>query len=297
MGAGFAMRRMNILTTEADRSLLGIIIKLLYPCLALHVIIGNEALDQPKNLLLPPLAGFLTIALGLFVAQGGAKIFGLQRGPVTRTFMHTTGMQNFGYVALPLCEALFGRETVGVLFAYNLGVEVAFWSLALSALTGHMMRIDWKQAINPPIIAILSAIALNAAGAAHWMPPALTTGISMLGSCSIPLGLVITGAVLADYTNFHTFAREWRTTSAALLCRLVAAPALILVAAHFLPIDRLLKNVLVVQAAMPAAIFPIMTTRLHGGDVATAIRVVLGTSLVGLATIPLWLAIGSAWVK
>jgi len=297
MAAGFALRRMGILTTEADRSILGVIVNLLYPCLALHVIIGNEAFSHPKNLILPPLAGFFSIAIGLLVGQAGARVSALQKGPVSRTFIHTTGLQNYGYIALPLCQALFDVETVGVLFAYNLGVELAFWSIALSSLTGHMMRIDWKKAINPPIIAVLSGLLLNSLGAVHWLPGAVQTSMSMLGACSIPLALVVTGAVLADFTNFHTFARGWRTTIAAWICRLGITPILILIAAHYLPFDRPLKNVLIVQAAMPAAIFPIMTTRLYGGDVATALRVVLGTSLLGLITIPLWLAIGHWWVK
>ena len=65
MGAGYAMRRARILTEDADQSLLGVLIKLFIPCLALDVIIGNEALTRPANLLLPPLIGFLSVALGL----------------------------------------------------------------------------------------------------------------------------------------------------------------------------------------------------------------------------------------
>jgi malate permease and related proteins len=53
-----------------------------------------------------------------------------------------------------------------------------------------------------------------------------------------------------------------------------------------------LQRVLVLQAAMPAAVFSIVMARHYGGDAATALRVVLATSLLGLITIPLWLRFG-----
>jgi malate permease and related proteins len=62
------------------------------------------------------------------------------------------------------------------------------------------------------------------------------------------------------------------------------------------PVDVALKSVLVIQAAMPAAIFPIVVTRAHHGDMPTALRVVLGTSVIGLITIPLWIGYGLHWI-
>jgi predicted permease len=47
---------------------------------------------------------------------------------------------------------------------------------------------------------------------------------------------------------------------------------------------------------MPAAVFPIILARQYGGDPATAVRVVVVTSLGGLVTIPLWLQAGLSWL-
>ena len=101
MGAGYAMRRARILTEEADQSLLGVLIKLFVPCLALDVIIGNEALVRPANLFLPPAAGFASLAAGLGLSLLVAKWF-LKGDAVKRTFACTTGLQNYGYIPLPL---------------------------------------------------------------------------------------------------------------------------------------------------------------------------------------------------
>ena len=53
-----------------------------------------------------------------------------------------------------------------------------------------------------------------------------------------------------------------------------------------------LKRVLVLQGAMPAAVLPIVLTKHYGGDARTSLQVALGTSLLGLVTIPLWIRFG-----
>lgn len=47
---------------------------------------------------------------------------------------------------------------------------------------------------------------------------------------------------------------------------------------------------------MPAAIFPIVVTKVHHGDMPTALRVVLGTSIIGLITTPLRIGFGLHWI-
>jgi len=290
IGAGYAMRRTRILTEEADQSLLGVLIKLFVPCLALDVIIGNEALMRPANLVLPPLAGFASVALGLGASLLAARIF-LKERTTRRTFACTTGLQNYGYIPLPLCQALFSRDVVGVLFAFNLGVEVAMWTLAVATISGRQTgKRWWAPLLNPPIVAVVAGIALNFLGAGQWIPSAVNTSWHMLGLCAVPLGLLMTGAVLADHATPHVLRAGWSTMLLGIGLRLGVLPALILLMA--IPADPALRSVLIVQAAMPSAVFPIVLAKIHGGDMPTALRVVLGTSLVGLVTIPLWLAFG-----
>ena len=292
IGAGYVMRRTRILTEEADQSLLGVLIKLFVPCLALDVIIGNEALMRPANLVLPPLAGFFSVALGIGISLLTARIFFKDR-TTQRTFACTAGLQNYGYIPLPLCQALFSRDVVGVLFAFNLGVEVAMWTIAVSTISGGGTgRRWWAPLLNPPILAVVAGIALNFLGAGHWIPSTVSTSWHMLGLCAVPLGLLMTGAVRADHATPHVLRGGWSAIVLGVALRLGVLPALILGMAALLPADPALHAVLVVQAAMPSAVFPIVLAKIHDGDMPTALRVVLGTSLVGLVTIPLWLTFG-----
>ena len=114
----------------------------------------------------------------------------------------------------------------------------------------------------------------------------------MLGQCAIPLGLVLIGATIADHAHEFTSARGGRAMAAACALRLGALPVLFLLLAKFLPASRELRQVILLQAAMPAGVFSIVIAKHYGGDVPTALRVVIATSLAGLVTIPLWIRVG-----
>ncbi len=296
MAAGYVMRKIGVLTAEADRSLTRVVVVLLAPCLAFDIIVGNEALANPANWILPPILGFASVVLGIIAARVGVRLFDIQGESKRRTFIFTTSLQNYGYIPLPLCAALFDRDTMGVLFAFYLGVEIAFWSVALWQLTGRAERGSWWRAINPPMVAIPLAILLNALSAEEWIPPALDTTFHLLGVCAVPLALLLSGALIADHLNKESLRHGTRTILAATVIRIGVIPILLLVFARFVPLDQPLKAVLVLQAAMPAAILPIVVSKAHDGDMPVALQVVIGTSLIGLVTIPLWLGLGMYWV-
>ncbi len=296
MVIGYGLRKARILSPESDRSLTRLVIVILAPALVLDTIIGNEALTRPANWVLPPTLGFVSILLGILCARCGARMLGVPAGSTRRAFVFTSSIQNYSYIPLPVCAALFPRETMGVLFAFCLGVEIAFWSAALWQLTESGGGGRWRAMINPLTIAIPTALVLNSLSAKTWLPATAQTTIHMLSACAIPIALLLGGALVADYFSPGSLRHGARTILAASAVRIVAVPALLMLLARFLPLDEKLRQVLVLQAAVPAAIFPLVVTRAYDGDVPTALRVILGTSLIGLATIPLWLGVGLRWI-
>ena len=57
-----------------------------------------------------------------------------------------------------------------------------------------------------------------------------------------------------------------------------------------------LRHVIVIQAAMPCALIPVLLAKHYGGEPALALRIILVTSLLGLLTIPLWIQLGLRWL-
>jgi predicted permease len=296
MAAGLAIRRFNWLTEDADHSLFRVVINLLMPCLILDTSVGNAAFSNVRNLLLAPLVGFVTIGLSVAVVWFGCRWMEFRDAPARRTFAIATGLQNYGYVPLPLALLLFDDRTAGVLFLHNVGVEACLWSVLLLLMTGGHAGSGWKQIFNAPLFTIVLALGLNLTGAAPHLPAALVKVIHLLGQCAFPMALVLVGATIADHLGELRSGEGWWPVAHAVVLRMAILPLGLLLLAKHLPASEELKRVIVLEAAMPAAVVPIVMARHYGGDPALALRIVLATSVISLITTPLWLRFGLQFV-
>jgi malate permease and related proteins len=294
--AGWIMRRVNWLTEEADASLLRMTINLLMPCLIVDSLLGSKALADARNVWVPPLIGFGTVTLGLLAAMTVQRLIPARQAATRRTFVYSVALYNYGYVPLPLALSLFDRETAAVLFVHNIGVELALWFFGLTLLAGRRFREGWTRVFNPPVLAILGTLLFNGAVGREPVPSLVLDSVHWLGQCAIPMGLILIGAVLKDHARDFASRQGGRVMFWACILRLGLLPILFLALARGLPLSVELKRVILLQAAMPAAVFPIIMARQYGGDPTTAVRVVVATTVGGLVTIPLWLRLGLGWL-
>lgn len=296
IAAGLGIRRLNWLTEGADHSLFRVVVNFLLPCLILDTVMSNPAARDWRNLALAPIVGFLIVAASVGLAWFVSRWLGFSGLPTRRTFAITAGLQNYAYIPLPLTLLLFDERTTGILFLHNLGAEVCIWTVALMLITGGRATGGWQQIFNPPLIAILLALAMNFGGISSHIPTALTTALHLLGQCAFPLALLLVGATIADHLSELRSGEGWWKVTPALLLRLGILPIGILLTAKYLPASIELKQVLVIEAAMPSAMVPVIIARHYGGDPGTALRIVIGTSVISLITTPLWIRFGMHWL-
>jgi malate permease and related proteins len=305
MGLGALARKTGVLMAGVDQGVMRLAVTILYPCFIIERILGNPQLMDGRQVLIAASLGFVLIALGIAVSYFVAPWIGLRVGEGRRTFSITCGMQNYGYVAIPIIESLFpGKETVGVMFTFTLGVEIALWTIAVGVLTG-VGRAPWKLLINPPVIAILGALLANYLGINTLLPnPAYVsdpaqvhavakvfhTVLAQIGTCAIPLSVLLIGATIYDLWSGERI--QWPVALASPVLRLVLLPVAFFAAACLLPLSVELKRILIVQGAMPSAVFTIVLARHYGGHALTAVQVVLATTLVSLFTMPFAISLG-----
>ena len=293
---GVVVRRVHWIEGEAETSLIRLVVNLCYPALIFESVAGNAALLSPGNLVLPPLVGFGITLLGIRAGLIVAKMIGLHVGTGLRTFALAVGITNYGYLPLPIMEGIWGPESRGVLLVHNVGVEVAIWTVGLLVLSGESLRSGWRRLVSPMMITIVAAIACNLAGLTPHLPKVATDAIHALGVCGVPLGLIMTGVSLANFLDEPKHLFDAKIAGAAAALRLGVLPLAIILLAKYLPCSVELKRVILVQAAMPVAMVSVILARLYGGHPRTAVQIVLGTTAVGIFTIPLWIRAGLAWV-
>lgn len=319
VGLGGVLRKAEWLSGEADESLLKIVVRVLVPALIIKSMLGNPALDRGVNVWLPPLVGFGTTAAAILtcylVARWAGPWFGLTSARPQRTFALSAGLHNYGYLAIPLAESLYGQgnPVLGVLFVNNVGVDLAMWTLGVTVVSGALGWSGLKRMANAPSIAVVVALLLHLVHAHEWLPSFVLRIVSMLGVCAVPVALLLIGATMVDAfsrldsdgDNQDTTSPakpkgHWRMMSLACLLRLGLLPAGFVALALVLPhvgASLEMQRVLLLHAAMPAAVFPIVLARHYGGDPGVAARISLATSVVSLITMPAWLALSAILFK
>jgi len=293
---GFQLRRMDWLTKAADDSLLKVSVNVLLPCLAFSNISNNPELLKPENVWLPPVVGFFSIGLGMAAGWLIRKFATGSTDASGRTFAISIGVFNFGFVPIPLVGSLFGENAVGVLFVFNVGTLLAMWSLGVMLLHGDL-RTAMRKAINVPVVTVVLALVVNATGLHVYIPGLVNDTIKMLGLCGIPMSILLIGAMMKDHFAECEFRSSFRVCWVSVALRIGLLPVVMIALAKWLPGSSIeLQQVLLVQAAMPSAIFPVLIARLYGGNPAVATQVAIVTTLVSLGTIPIWLRAGAAFI-
>jgi malate permease and related proteins len=296
IGLGLPLRRFGWISEAGEETLLNLIIRVLMPALIFESVVHRSAVSGAGDVLLPPLAGFVLTVLSLAISWYVARALGLTIGHGLRTFALAVGLTNYGYLPLPLMDTLFGPESRAFLLMHNAGVEAAIWTVGVLIVTGDSPRAAWRKLINAPLLALIFALVLKLTGAGDHIPEVVWTFIHGLAVCAIPLGLLMTGATFAPHLNDPRQLVNPRVILTAWLLRLAVLPWVFLLAARYAPISDALKQVLVVQAAMPTAVISVIVARIYGGQPLVAVQIILGTTAVAVFTIPAWVKFGLAFV-
>ncbi len=299
MGVGTFCRLRDWLTTESDRSLANLATNVLLPAYFIHNILGSTQFDALAHAWVPPVFGFMTTALGFFIgivlARTLGPTVGLDTDAKQRAFALCVGICNYGYIPLPLAERFFPDAVVDLIL-HNVGVNLALWSIGIAIVSGSAGG-GWRRAIlSPPFVAVVIAVVIRQFSWGEFIPTPILTAVTALGNCAIPLGLLLSGAIIVDFLRGSSWSGSARMIAAAIGFRQVLMPVLMLLATGALAVTIDMRQVMMLQAAMPSAVFPIVLVLLYQRDTATALRVVLSTSLAGIVLIPFWLAVGKWWL-
>ena len=294
VGVGYLIRQLNVITDESEKSIVRLVVNVLYPCFILTKIPGNQSLQQLSVVFTALTAGFVLTLTGLLVSRIVGNAFKIKKTDGLNTFSVSTALQNYGFIPIPLITALFpdvADQTLGVLFVHNLGLELAMWTVCIVMLSGTAKGAI-KRLINGPTIAIIAGLLLNFTDFHHSIPSVAQKAAHDLGNCTIPISLLLVGATLGSVISSHKIQISPKIIVGSLLIRFAIMPLAFIAVAAILTGSQELQRVLVIEAAMPAAIFPIVLAKHYGGKPNVAVQVCLATSLISLVLTPAWLLLG-----
>lgn len=289
---GWFCRFFKVIDDGSERSLMTLVINVLYPCFILSKILGNEALQKTTVVTAAMAVGLVLIVLAFGVCYYAGRLIGLKTSTGINTFCVAAALQNYGYLPIPLVQRIFpgeqGDQILGVLFVHNLGLEIALWTLGIVLISGSVSG-AWRRIFNGPSIALAVGLFLNFTQLHSQIPSVVTDVIGMLGPCAVPTGLILVGATLANVVQRSPWKSNFRVMSASMVLRFLVLPLLYGGTAMLIWFSDELRIVLLIQASMPCAIFPVVLARHYKGHPSVAAQVAIVTSAACLVLTPLLL--------
>lgn len=301
---GFFLRRKKAIEPQHDAVIMQLAMDVGYPCLIFHsimkymVVEAHPAMSTVGFSLQAIGCGFMEMTVGVIGAWLVAGILRLSIGTGLRTFTLTAGVQNYAFFVIPIVQMLFsspGDPTMGVLFIHNMGCEIFVWSVGVILMCGGARDLRLGLLLRGPLLAVCVSLLLAWSGLGQYVAlPPLMKAAEMIGSVATPICLILFGCSMYDLSRHFTW--RPRMLVAGIVARLVLAPICILLLAWLLPVDPLIKRIMVIQSAIPSAVIPVILAKRFGGIPEVGTQILLATTVCSFITLPIWLAVGSAWV-
>lgn len=206
-----------------------------------------------------------------------AALFCLLTRQSLQSFLVPLTFGNFGNMGLPLCLFAFGEAGLALGLAVFLVTTLCHFSLGVAILNG---RAAGRALLQSPIL--YSGVAAASMLMLDWsLPPFLQNTADILGSMCIPLMLLTLGISLSSL----------RVSSAGLsLLYAVARLGLGLLAGlttvWVLELEGVLRQVVLLQSAMPAAVFNYLLAVQYRREADTVAGIVVMSTLLSFVTIP-----------
>jgi predicted permease len=306
MLAGWLLCRRGLLAPAFQTALGKFIVDGTFPALVFTQMLGTASPAALRASLWLPVLGWVLMASASAIGLLAARAL---RAPAQRpTFAFVVGMPNWVYLPLPIAQGLFGAEGVRTVLLLNLGAQIFLWTSGVAILRGKFERRELRQLFaNPGLLATVAgiAVALLVPGAGDWGTPRSDHGLgwcagigvqalTMLGSLTIPLSLLAAGAQLSGLTWGDPGHRGLLAGAVGL--RLLVAPVVTISLLHMLtlaglPLPTSARHTIYLVTAMPMAISCSLFAERFGGDTRLSAASVFVSTLLSLASVPLFYAL------
>jgi len=290
LAVGALVRYKKVITADALGVLSNIVLYVTLPFLFIYVLSSRCIGSTLLSLWPAPVMSAAIIFTGWVMALAAAAL--LRLSPERRgTFLFLVSFQNSGFLAIPLAFALFGEDGVLNVIIFNVGFNALFFTFGawlLSHSKGSIKKDLLKNLMNTTMAALLVGVLLGAF--CIELPKFLLDAAKMLGDVTIPLAMLVAGAMLAG--NGFKKAMYTKEMVSLVFLKLVLMPLVFLLAVRYVgQAGTLLGAIVVLQASMPSAsLTPLMAKR-FGGDYDLAASGVFVTTLVSIITIPFFMSL------
>jgi len=202
---------------------------------------------------------------------------------------------NNGFMGIPVVYAIFGAEAMFYAAMINVVFNIILFTIGIFIMRGEgskgkmgLKSVLFNKIILSTIVGFLFFVF------SIRIPEILGSGLTMLGSMTTPLAMIVTGALLAS-NDIKSVFTGWRIY-VVVLFRLLILPLLVFFILRWFISDGMVLTILTIITAMPVAVIMAILAAEHGKAPHLASKIVFVSTVLSIFTIPFIVFITSIFV-
>jgi len=217
------------------------------------------------------------LAIILIMAFSAFLIFKLTRSDRKGLYLPLV-FGNTSYLGYPVALFAFGMDGLSRAVIYDMMNSLVIFSLGIY-IVHH--KNELQEAFKVPLLyAVVIGLAVNLLQIP--VPDLVFTPIELIGMITIPLALLVLGYKLTEIRISAA-----KIAILASVFRIGGGVLVALAMINLLSIDGLVKDIIVLQAAMPSAVMAMILAAKYNRDASLVASVVLITTVLSMISIPL----------
>ena len=284
MAVGAVLVRVGMVDEAGSKQLSSIALYVATPA----VIIQAFAIEFDAEQLVNALWMGLFFALALVLSAVFAY---MACGKADRVGQFAVIFSNSGFVGIPIISGLLGPEYVFYVTITMAVGTFALWTYGVLLMSGDKGQVSMKKIFtNPAVVALFIGLALFFAPVR--LPGMVSQFLTGMGNLNTGLGMLVLGFNLGS-SNLGLLFTDRRLYKACAF-RLLVVPAATILLCLAMPVSAEIRMVLLIVEACPCGAVTSMLAQLYGGDFQYGTGLVIVTTLLSMATLPLVLTLALA---
>lgn len=279
MLAGYILTKTGVLSADARKPLSNLLINFILPC----NILTSFMMEFNEKILFDCLAILIvSICIQIFVIFTSKYFYPGTLDSQMPVLRYGTIVSNAGFMGSPIAQGLYGDQ--GLLYSsiYLIPMRAVMWSFGVTCFTGTKGKgVIKKIATHPCIVAVVLGMILMISQIS--LPKGIEQTIRYAGNANTALSMIVIGNILAEVKASEILDRKaWWFC----IVRLIIIPLLVLISCKFFRVDKLVKQVSVVLAGMPAAATTAILAAKYDSDAHFAAKLVFLSTLLSMLSVP-----------
>ncbi|BDR58837.1 AEC family transporter [Xylocopilactobacillus apicola] len=296
IGVGYFFAKKGWFDRNFTKTISRIVTNIALPCYMIATITNQFTLDKLQRdlpmIVFPFISMIILFGFSLVIVRL-LRIPKHHQGIFSSMFFNS----NTVFIGLPVNIALFGDKSLPFVLVYYIANTTIFWTLGVWLIQkdGQICRkLTCKELIgrifSPPLVGFMIAIILVILPFNIFnYVPFLYKDLVYLGGLTIPLSMIFIGISIAGI-GFKQIKIE-RSSLGILAGRFFFAPLFMAIMLLFTNLPVLVKQIFIIQSAMPVMTNAPIVANIYGADADFASIMVAESTLLSLIVIPILMAL------